>query len=302
VYDKSRPENLGFLKELRTLLDRYPGSTMVGEIGDDDSLARIAEYTQGGDKLHMAYSFDLFAPKHSAAFLHGLLKKFMAAVGDGWPCWALSNHDVVRVATRWGGAEPDGRLLRLAAAFQMGLRGSPCIYQGDELGLTEADIPFEQLQDPYGKAMWPEFKGRDGCRTPMPWEAQQTQGGFSSAAPWLPLPPQHLALAVDAQRGDPHSLLSFYTGLIRWRAQHPVLVQGDMHLLPLHPQVLAFERSHAGQCVLCVFNFSDTAVDWPLPPVHDGTQALEGSGLEGALLIEGYVALQPWGGYFGLAR
>ncbi len=101
---------------------------------------------------------------------------------------------------------------------------------------------------------------------------------------------------------DPHSLLNFYTGLIRWRAQHPVLVQGDMQLLPLHPQVLAFERSHAGQCVLCVFNFSDAAVDWPLPPAHYGTQALEGSGLQGALLIEGYVALQPWGGYFGLAR
>jgi len=302
VYDKSRPENLGFLKELRALLDRYPGSTMVGEIGDDDSLARIAEYTQGGDKLHMAYSFDLLGAKHSATFLHGLLEKFMATVGDGWPSWALSNHDVMRVATRWGGAEPDARLLRLAAAFQMSMRGSPCIYQGDELGLTQVDISFEQLQDPFGKAMWPEFKGRDGCRTPMPWEAQPAQAGFSSAEPWLPLPPQHRALAVDAQRADPHSLLNFYIVLIRWRAQHPVLVHGAMRLLPLHPQVLAFERSHAGECVLCVFNFSDAAVDWPLPPGHYGTQALQGSGLDGALLIEGYVALQPWGGYFGLAR
>ena len=302
VYDKSRPENLGFLKELRALLDRYPDSTMVGEIGDDDSLARMAQYTQGGDKLHMAYSFDLLGANKSATFLHGLLDTFMATVGDGWPCWALSNHDVMRVATRWGGPEPDTRLLRLAAAFQMSLRGSPCIYQGDELGLTQVDIAFEQLQDPFGKAMWPEFKGRDGCRTPMPWEAQQVLGGFSSAESWLPLPPEHLALAVDTQRADPHSLLNFYTGLIHWRAQHPVLVHGAMRLLPLHPQVLAYERSHAGQCVLCVFNFSDTAVDWPLPPAHYGTQSLEGSGLQGALLIEGYVALQPWGGYFGLAR
>jgi len=302
VYDKSRPENLGFLKELRALLDRYPGSTMVGEIGDDDSLTRMAEYTQGGDKLHMAYSFDLLGANKSATFLHGLLDTFMATVGDGWPCWALSNHDVMRVATRWGGPEPDARLLRLAAAFQMSLRGSPCIYQGDELGLTQVDITFEQLQDPFGKAMWPEFKGRDGCRTPMPWEAQRALGGFSSAESWLPLPPEHLALAVDTQRADPHSLLNFYTGLIHWRVQHPVLVHGAMRLLPLHPQVLAYERGHAGQCVLCVFNFSDTAVDWPLPPEHYGTQALEGSGVEGALLIEGYVALQPWGGYFGLAR
>ena len=302
VYDKSRPENLGFLKELRALLDRYPGRTMVGEIGDDDGLARMAEYTRGGDKLHMAYSFDLLGASKSATFLHGLLDTFMATVGDGWPCWALSNHDVVRVATRWGGPEPDARLLRLAAAFQMSLRGSPCIYQGDELGLTQVDIAFDQLQDPFGKAMWPEFKGRDGCRTPMPWEAQQVQGGFSPVEPWLPLPPQHLALAVDVQRTDPRSLLNFYTGLIRWRAQHRVLIDGDMRLLPLHPQVLAFERSHGGQCVLCVFNFSDTAVDWPLPPEHYGTQALVGSGMNGALLIEGYVALQPWAGYFGLAR
>ena len=109
-------------------------------------------------------------------------------------------------------------------------------------------------------------------------------------------------MAADTQHADPYSLLNFYTGLIQWRAQHPVLVHGDMRLLPLHPQVLAFERNHAGQCVLCVFNFSDTAVDWPLPPEHYGTQALPGSGVEGALLIEGYVALQPWGGYFGLAR
>ena len=302
VYDKSRPENLGFLKELRALLDRYPGSTMVGEIGDDDSLTRIAEYTQGGDKLHMAYSFDLLGANHSATFLHGLLDKFMATVGDGWPSWALSNHDVMRVATRWGGAQPDARLLRLAAAFQMSMRGSPCIYQGDELGLTQVDIAFEHLQDPFGKAMWPEFKGRDGCRTPMPWEAQQAQAGFSSAEPWLPVPPQHQALAVDAQRADPHSMLNFYTSLIRWRAQHPALVHGAMRLLPLHPQVLAFERSHAGECVLCVFNFSDAAVDWPLPPAHYGTQALAGSGLDGALLIDGYVAMQSWGGYFGLAR
>jgi alpha-glucosidase len=275
---------------------------MVGEIGDDDGLARMAEYTRGGDKLHMAYSFDLLGANKSATFLHGLLDTFMATVGDGWPCWALSNHDVVRVATRWGGAEPDSRLLRLAAAFQMSLRGSPCIYQGDELGLTQVDITFEQLQDPFGKAMWPEFKGRDGCRTPMPWEAQQAQAGFSSHEPWLPLAPHHRALAVDAQRGDPRSLLNFYAGLIHWRAQHPALVHGDMRLLSLHPQVLAFERSHDGHCVLCVFNFSETAVDWPLPIDHYGTRTLEGSGLDGALLIEGYVALQPWGGYFGLAR
>ena len=100
-FDKSRPENLPFLQKLRALLDQYPDTTMVGEIGDDDGLARVAEYTSGGDKLHMAYCFDLLGEPHSAPFLQGVLQRFTEVVGDGWPCWALSNHDCVRSATRW---------------------------------------------------------------------------------------------------------------------------------------------------------------------------------------------------------
>ncbi|MEO8410970.1 MAG: alpha-amylase family glycosyl hydrolase [Propionivibrio sp.] len=130
---------------------------------------RVAEYSGGGDKLHMAYCFDLFARDHSAPYLHDVLSRFEAIAGGGWPCWALSNHDVVRVATRWGGSEPSPQLLRLAAALQMSMRGTPCLYQGDELGLPEAVIAFEDLQDPFGITMWPEYTGRDGCRTPMPW-------------------------------------------------------------------------------------------------------------------------------------
>ena len=206
VYDKSRPENLEFLRKLRALLDLYPNTTMIGEIGDDDGLARVAEYTQGGDKLHMAYCFDLLGSAHSAPYLHGVLKRFDELASGGWPCWALSNHDVVRVATRWGGASPNPDLLRLAAAMQMSLRGSTCLYQGDELGLPEAQIAFDELQDPYGITMWPEFKGRDGCRTPMPWESESRDMGFTlplagarqaAIRPWLPAAESHRAMAVD---------------------------------------------------------------------------------------------------------
>ncbi|MEY3945018.1 MAG: Oligo,6-glucosidase 1 [Pseudomonadota bacterium] len=169
-FDKSRPENLPFLQKLRTLLDQYPDTTMVGEIGDDDGLARVAEYTSGGDKLHMAYCFDLLGEPHSAPFLQGVLQRFTEVVGDGWPCWALSNHDCVRSATRWGGATPDPRLLRLAAAFQVSLRGTVCLYQGEELGLPEANVAFEDLQDPYGITMWPVFPmpHAPGCRWMLP--------------------------------------------------------------------------------------------------------------------------------------
>lgn len=294
-FDKSQPENLVFIQRLRALLDQYPHTTMVGEIGDDDGLARMAEYTRGGDKLHMAYCFDLLGTQHNAPYLHALFSRFLDIVGDGWPCWALSNHDCVRVATRWGGAAPDARLLRLAAAMQMSLRGTPCLYQGDELGLPEAAIAFEDLQDPYGITMWPEFKGRDGCRTPMPWSANEPNAGFGAGKPWLPVSASHVGLAVDAQNAD--GLMAFYTQLLHWRRQQPALMGGSMAMLPAHDQVLAFVREADGQRIVCAFNFSDRPVTWALPfdMAKTATTLTEG-GLTGAVLHDSQVVCEPWGG------
>ena len=248
-FDKTQPENLGFLKQLRALLDQYPNTTMVGEIGDDDGLTVMAEYTSGTDKLHMAYSFDLLGPDSSSTYLHDLMKRFAEKNATGWPSWALSNHDVVRVGSRWGGASADVRKLRVAAAFQMCLRGSPCLYQGDELGLPEAQVAYEDLQDPYGITMWPEFKGRDGCRTPMPWNAQAPDMGFGNGAhkPWLPLTETYRTLSVSEQDKDPKSLLNFYRALLKWRKEQAVLLHGDQTLLDVHEQVIAFVREHEGQ-------------------------------------------------------
>lgn len=297
VYDKSRPENLPFLQRLRALLDQYPDTTMVGEIGDDDGLARVAEYTAGGDKLHMAYCFDLLGEAHDAPFLHGFLTRFNTIVGDGWPCWALSNHDVVRSATRWGGPNPDPRLLRLAAAFQASLRGTVCLYQGEELGLPEAELRYEDLQDPYGITMWPQFKGRDGCRTPMPWSADAPQAGFTAGGkPWLPVAEAHRPLAVDRQANDPASMLSFFTRLLHWRRHQPALRSGRMSLLPAHPQLLAFTREHGTQTLLCVFNFSDRPAELALPGEWQDATVLDGSSLDGAQKRAGTVVCEPWGG------
>jgi alpha-glucosidase len=298
-HDKSQPENLAFLKKLRDLLNQYPNTTMVGEIGDDDGLARLAEYTRGGDKLHMAYCFDLLGNPHDAPYLHGVMSRFSEVVGDGWPCWALSNHDVTRVATRWGGDAPNQGLLRLAAAMQMSLRGSPSLYQGDELGLPEADIAFEDLQDPYGKEMWPEFKGRDGCRTPMPWSSTEPQAGFSASADtWLPVAETHLPFAVEVQQSDEKSLLKYYTQLLMWRRDQPVLIKGSMKLLQKHPQILAFVREHLGEKVLCIFNFSKEAAVFELPKELAHAVELPGSGLSGGTLQDKCVQLTSWGGLF----
>lgn len=300
VHDKSQPENLAFLQRLRALLDAYPDTTMVGEIGDDDGLARVAEYTSGGDKLHMAYCFDLLGTHYSAPYVHGVLKRFGEVVGSGWPCWALSNHDVVRVATRWGGAAPPADLLKLAAALELSLRGSVCIYQGEELGLPEAELAFEDLQDPYGITMWPEFKGRDGCRTPMPWQADAPDLGFGSGAtrPWLPFTAAQRPLAIDRQDADPASQLSFVRRLLHWRRRQPALLHGELSLLPVDPQVLAYVREHDGERVLCAFNFSATAAQLTLPAGLSVAEVLADSGLTGAQVDGPALTFAPWGGVY----
>lgn len=298
-YDKSQPEALGFLRRLRSLVDRYDDTTMVGEIGDEAGLTMVADYTGGSDKLHMAYCFTLLGSAHDAPFLHATIQQFQQVAGDGWPCWALSNHDVARVATRWGGEHPDPRLLRLAAAFQLSLRGTVCLYQGEELGLPEATIAFEDLQDPYGISMWPEFKGRDGCRTPMPWAADAPQAGFSTGErSWLPVPPEHRPLAVDRQQADAGSLLSGFKQLLHWRREQPALLHGELHLRPVDAQVLAFERHHSAQRVFCAFNFSDTPATLARPEGWSQARALDGSGLSGAHVEGDTLVFEPWGGLF----
>jgi alpha-glucosidase len=298
-HDKSQPENLVFLRRLRALLDQYPDTTMVGEIGDDDGLARMAEYTSGGDKLHMAYCFDLLGTQYGAPFLHALMTRVDAVIGSGWPCWALSNHDVTRLATRWGGATPPAGLLRLAAALQMTLRGSPCVYQGDELGLPEAEIAFEDLQDPYGITMWPEYTGRDGCRTPMPWQADAPDLGFGSGAarPWLPVCDAHRPLAVDRQADDAASLLAFYRGLLHWRRRQPALLTGTQTLLPADAQVFAFVREAEGQRLLCAFNVGDTPATLALPAGLRVASIETGSGVDGATPRDdaAHIDFAPWG-------
>jgi alpha-glucosidase len=296
-FDKTQPENLGFLKQLRALLDQYPNTTMVGEIGDDDGLTVMAEYTSGTDKLHMAYSFDLLGPDSSSTYLHDLMKRFAEKNATGWPSWALSNHDVVRVGSRWGGASADVRKLRVAAAFQMCLRGSPCLYQGDELGLPEAQVAYEDLQDPYGITMWPEFKGRDGCRTPMPWNAQAPDMGFGNGAhkPWLPLTETYRTLAVSEQDKDPKSLLNFYRALLKWRKEQAVLLHGDQTLLDVHEQVIAFVREHEGQKVLCAFNFSDSLASLDLPASFKLAKALPVPGLNGGSVAGNSMKFEAYG-------
>ena len=264
LYDKNQPENLAFLQRLRVLMNAYPGTTAVGEVGDAQRGMEIqAQYTAGGDKVHMCYSFEfLSGTTPDAAKVAEVLTAYEATIGDGWACWAFSNHDVVRHATRWG---LDDGAVRLFAALLLSLRGSVCIYQGEELGLTEADVAYADLQDPYGIRFWPKFKGRDGCRTPMPWTTDNHNGGFSQARPWLPVAVEHLPRAVGAQTGQADSMLDFYRRMIGYRQAHAALIKGDLSHISAVDGVLRFQRSHEGQVLFCAFNMTDDVRRVPMP-------------------------------------
>ncbi len=255
LYDKTQPENIGFLQRFRALLDEYGDRTSVGEVGDGArSLKTVAAYTSGGDKLHMCYTFDLLGPDFTASHIRKCVTAFQAAVTDGWVCWAFSNHDVIRHVSRfiWSPEERE-RVAKLAISVLAALRGSICLYQGEELGLTEADLAFEDLRDPYGIRFWPAFKGRDGCRTPMVWEAGAEHAGFSTGKPWLPVPADHVPLSADRQE-DAVSVLQHYRDTLVFRRSHAALLDGGMRFLDTNADVLAFLREKAGDTLLFIFN------------------------------------------------
>jgi alpha-glucosidase len=261
-YSKSQPENIGFLKRVRALMDQYPGTTTVGEVGDSDRAVELmAEYTSGGDKLHMCYSFEFLDEKFSAAHFRSAIEAFFAKGRDGWPCWSFSNHDVDRHVSRWAAhGESPMALGRQMAALLLSLRGSVCLYQGEELGLPQTDLLFEELTDPPGIRFWPEYKGRDGCRTPIPWDAAEPEAGFTTGKPWLPIKPPQAALSVAAEEADPGSMLHFYRRILRWRKAQEAMIDGDIAFFRTAEPVLAFLRSGDSGGFLCVFNLSPEAL------------------------------------------
>jgi alpha-glucosidase len=290
VYDKSRPENLAFLERLRRLLDTRPGTAMVGEIGPDrDPAGTTAAYTARGKRLHMAYAFSLLGDAFSAAHVRNVVEQFEAAIGDGWPSWAMSNHDVTRVISRWRLEQHADRAAPMLLALLMSLRGTPCIYQGEELGLAEAEIPYELLQDPFGRQFWPEFPGRDGCRTPMPWTADAVHAGFTFGTPWLPVPLAQAQRAVSVQSADGASVLSRVQRFIAWRKGQPALQRGSIRFVADVPApLLCLEREVEGHTLRALFNLGPEPMSLAMADAA-AFQSLDGHGfggqMQGATLV-----------------
>jgi alpha-glucosidase len=299
VYDKNRPENLEFLRKLRAEMQPY-GAAAVGEVGDAQrGLEIMGEYTRGDDLMQMCYAFEFLSnTQPTAARIVEVMQDVDRVAADGWACWAFSNHDVVRHVSRWSlstGAQ------RMFITLIMALRGSVCIYQGEELGLPEADLRFEDLHDPYGIEFWPEFKGRDGCRTPMVWDADAQNAGFSNAPrTWLPISEAHRELAVSTQENDPSAILHHYRKAIAFRHNHPVLRTGSHDGLKSDGDVIYFTREAEGKKLFCVFNVSDSPSSFHMP---DGDWRSVGQELGSATINEdGWLYLGPWQACMALDR
>ncbi|MEV4636777.1 glycoside hydrolase family 13 protein [Actinoplanes sp. NPDC049548] len=259
----------------RRVSDAYPDRALIGEVWMPEA-DRFANYLRA-DELHAAFNFDFLGCAWDAGLLRECIDRTLDAHrAVGAPAtWVLSNHDVTRHVTRYGRATTtfsfddnlDGtpvdlelgtRRARAAALLSLSLPGATYVYQGEELGLWENEnIPVDRMQDPMHAR---RGHSRDGCRVPLPWSGDEPPFGFSTAEPWLPQPREWKDRTVQAQTGDPSSMLELYRSAIALRRAEPGLHEPHMDWLPSSPGVLAYSR---GEAFACVLNLSPAAV--PLP-------------------------------------
>lgn len=284
-WNKARPQLVElFLKPLHALTERHGGKVLLGEISGDHALLRAAEYTNGGG-LDIVYTFDLLTCPGTPRAIREVVEELDGEIDDGWACWSFGNHDVRRPVSRFGGDNPPEALRRLIPVLLGSLRGTVCVYQGEELGLEEAELAFEDLRDPFGLAFWPVFKGRDGCRTPIPWHRDARHAGFSEAErPWLPIPASHAARAVDVQDRDPDSVLNTFRAFLNWRRERTALRTGTIRFLTDGEAegILAFVRANDADRLLCLFNLGPKPRRWRSPePLLDAGFLSEGATIDG---------------------
>ena len=255
LYNQSHADIVKFLERLRKVTDGYPDRFMLAEVGGDDALGEMHAFTAGSKRLNSAYGFDfLYADKLTPRLVARVAEDWPES--SGWPTWAFENHDSPRAISRWPRGDHRDTFARTKMLLLACLRGSIILYQGEELGLPQVEVPFERLQDPEAIANWPETLSRDGARTPMPWSSTEPNLGFSTGKPWLPAGEAHRMLAVDVQEVNRDSILAFTRECLRLRHAHGALRLGSMTVIEAGEQLLTFERSADGERLRCTFNLS----------------------------------------------
>ena len=284
-YSTDRPEVHEVVSQMRQVVDAYPGRVLIGEI----YLPLPQLVTYYGPNLgeaQLPFNFALIAAAWTAEDIGRIAREYEALLPEGaWPNWVLSNHDRPRLASRVGPAQA-----RNAAMLLLTLRGTPTLYYGDEVGLEQVPIPPDQVQDPWGKSE--PARGRDPCRTPMPWDGE-ANAGFTAGHPWLPLNADWKARNVAAERADPDSLLNLYRELLAMRRASPALSLGDYLEVAAADGVLAYERRRAGERMLVALNLTSEPRRVALPEDADWTPVLATTGSVASSPMRGSLALAP---------
>ena len=262
LHDYDQPEVAQVVAEIRSILNDYPERYVVGETFLPTPETAVKYVGEG--KLHAAFDFRLLTSRWDAAKYLSIIQHWDGLhTGTMWPNYVLNNHDNPRTATRFGRNEEDARL-KVAATLLFTLRGTPFLYQGEEIGMRDVKLKRSELMDPVGKRYWPFNKGRDGCRAPMQWNDDEN-AGFSSGTPWLKVHSDYLLRNVEAQKTEPGSLFNFYRELIQIRRQNSALRSGMFQVLTFDPKrLVAYLRQDAEKTFLVVLNFGKRKVKFAL--------------------------------------
>lgn len=247
----NRPQVHEIHRDIRAVIDDYPGAVTVGEVWVNDN-ARWAEYVRP-DELHLGFNFRLTRTEFDAAAIHDAVQNSLdaAALEDATPTWTLANHDVGREVTRYGGGAVGLRRARAMAMVMLALPGAVFVYNGQELGLPDVDLPDEVLEDPTWERSGHTERGRDGCRVPMPWSGDAPPFGFSTCADtWLPMPPEWAELTVEQQRAEPNSMLVFFREALHLRSSRSEFDGTQIEWLSAPGDALMFRRGGGLACVL----------------------------------------------------
>ena len=267
LHDSNLPENIPLLDEIRRRVDAFDERFVFGEFSEEEE--RCGAYCTPAEGLHSAYTFVLLHARKLSPDIFRDHYDTLDRFPGHWPCISFCNHDIPRTATRFGGGEAVARLM---LALLLTLKGTVLLYQGEELGLPEAQsLTREEIRDPVGDLYWPIAKGRDGSRTPMPW-TEGANMGFTAGKPWLPLAIEHAGLSAASQAAAADSTLAFSRALLALRRETPALVTGDLEMVSAPEPILAFIRREGDQQIACLFNMG------PAPAVF-GDERLAGAAI-----------------------
>ena len=253
LYNEDQDGVHDVLRRMRLVLDEYDDVCGIGELGY--SLERWVRYYGDNDELHLPFNFRLMEQPWDAGAIRDSVEALEAALPQGaWPTFVLGTHDGPRLASRVGPPQA-----RIAAMLLLTLRGTPTLYQGDELGMVNGAIPVDRLRDPQGLRLGPE-RSRDPGRTPMQWNSEPF-AGFSSVEPWLPVNQDYRVDNIAVGSGEPSSVLNLYRALLRLRSANSALQSGSFETFPTPDGCFAYWRRHLDSVLLVALNFTSDPIE-----------------------------------------